>query len=564
MPAYAMKFLSILLTLIITLISSISGVVSGDKNQFTFSVDTSKTGATLSNPVSNVNIWSIEGNPFVNAAASKENNIFEFVEYVQFMQCSGGTETRDLFKDPLDRTVLDDYDFTVLIENCRGVVELGGKPMLKLGSVPLKYSEKAATDAGFGMNRYPPDDFDVYYNYIKAIAEALVKEFGKEEVLTWRFGVMTEYENADWFVGSDSEDKENLAKESAEAYCKLYDYTAQALVDVLGEDVFVGAHSMSVTEGIWDEAIFIEHCAKGKNYKTGKTGSPIKYLSASFYDSTPGEYTDGYTLPETINYIRSVAEKNGLTDLIYGIDEGRILCGVNSGADNDELLTRTCGYTYQASYDARLIAQMFNNDINYFSAWSYLSNGLLEGNPTVSYHVAKNAAKMAGAKLARTEKTEEGVILGGEIDSVSAFNEETNTLHIMAYNFKNDLDYEHDVNLTFNINAPQFNGKNVKITTYTIDDDCNYFDEWVEDRKTYNIGDDCFGWSPDDPQIDSTITLKDEKARDIYFNELYSKYTEYSKLVPTEEAVAVEDGKITLNTTLDPHAVVFYEISIIQ
>ena len=214
MPAYAMKFLSILLTLIIALISSISGVVSGDKNQFTFSVDTSKTGATLSNPVSNVNIWSIEGNPFVNAAASKENNIFEFVEYVQFMQCSGGTETRDLFKDPLDRTVLDDYDFTVLIENCRGVVELGGKPMLKLGSVPLKYSEKAATDAGFGMNRYPPDDFDVYYNYIKAIAEALVKEFGKEEVLTWRFGVMTEYENADWFVGSDSEDKENLAKET--------------------------------------------------------------------------------------------------------------------------------------------------------------------------------------------------------------------------------------------------------------------------------------------------------------------------------------------------------------
>jgi hypothetical protein len=204
---------------------------------------------------------------------------------------------------------------------------------------------------------------------------------------------------------------------------------------------------------------------------------------------------------------------------------------------------------------------MFNNDINYFSAWSYLSNGLLEGNPTVSYHVAKNAAKMAGAKLAHTEKTEEGVILGGEIDSVSAFNEETNTLHIMAYNFKNDLDYEHDVNLTFNINAPQFNGKNVKITTYTIDDDCNYFDEWVEDRKTYNIGDDCFGWSPDDPQIDNPTTLKNQEARDIYFNKLYSKYTQCSKLVPTEEAVTVEDGKITLNTTLDPHAVVFYEIS---
>jgi hypothetical protein len=31
--------------------------------------------------------------------------------------------------------------------------------------------------------------------------------------------------------------------------------------------------------------------------------------------------------------------------------------------------------------------------------------------------------------------------------------------------------------------------------------------------------------------------------------------------VPTEETVTVKDGRITLNTTLDPHAVVFYEIA---
>lgn len=555
------KTLCIALPLIIVGLSVFGVIASGVFNKYTFTVDTTKTYNTLYNVVNNVNVWSIEGNPFVSITPNKENNIFDFVEYVQFMQCTGGTETRDLFKNPLDKSVLDDYDFTVLIENCRGIVEAGGKPMLKLGSVPLKYSEKASTDAGFGMNRYPPDDYDVYYNYIKAITEALVKEFGKEEVLSWRFGVMTEYENADWFVGSDSEDEEILAKESAESYCKLYDYTAQALVDVLGEDVFVGAHSMSVTEGIWDEAIFIEHCAKGKNYKTGKTGSPLKYLSASFYDSTPGDYTDGYTLPETIEYIRGVAEKNGLTDLIYGIDEGRILCGINSGKDSDELLTRTCGYTYQAAYDARLITQMFNNDIAYFSAWSYLSGGFFSGNPTVSYHVAKNAAKMANATRTHTEKTKSGLILGGEVDAVSAFNDETETLYVMAYNFKNDLQYKTNAELAFEINAPQFNNKKLKITSYTIDDDCNYFDEWVEDREKYGIGDDCFAWSPDDPEIDATTTLMDEKARDIYFNELYEKYTECSKLTPTETTVTVKDGKISLNTTLDPHAVIFYEIT---
>lgn len=531
-------------------------LASGIFNKYTFSIDASKTGNTLHNVVNNVNIWSIEGNPFKDAKIPEENNIFEFVEYVQFMQCTGGTEARDLFKDPNNKNVLDDYDFTLLIDNCRDVLNLGAKPMLKLGSVPLKFTKDATTDRGFDMNPYPPDDYNVYYNYIHAMATALVKEFGKEEVLKWRFGVMTEYENADWFLTQDED-----PKASCEAYCKLYDYSVAALQDVIGENVFVGAHSMTVTEGLWDEAEFIKHCGEGTNYKTGKKGTRVCYLATSFYDYAPGEYTEGKTLPECVEYLRETAESVGLKNLIYGVDEGRLLVGNNSGKNNDELLTRTCGYTYQAAYDARLISQMFNNDIAYFSAWSYLSGGFFSGNPTVSYHVAQNAAKFAGAKLVTTEKTKSGAILGSDVDAVSAFNEKTNTLHVMSYNFKNTIDYKTSTEMTFEINAPQFSGKNVKVKAYVINDDCNYFDEWIEDRKTYNITDDCFEWSPDDPQIDSTITLSDEKAREIYFNELYTKYTECSKLVPTETQTVATDGKITLDIKLEPHSVVFYEIT---
>ena len=43
-------------------------------------------------------------------------------------------------------------------------------------------------------------------------------------------------------------------------------------------------------------------------------------------------------------------------------------------------------------------------------------------------------------------------------------------------------------------------------------------------------------------------------------NELYSKYTECSKLEPTSETVTVENGEINLSITLDPNAVVFYEV----
>ena len=550
--------ISIVLVCAIAVGSFFAISASGIFNKYVFTVDASQQGAVLHNVVNNVNTWSIEGNPFTNAQRNQENDILEFVEYIQFMQCTGGTEARDLFKDPNNKNVLDDYDFTLLIDNCRGVLNLGAKPMLKLGNVPSKFSEKATTEHGFGMNPYPPDDYDVYYNYIYAMGEALVKEFGKDEVLTWRFGVMTEYENEAWFfVGEEEADPEK----SAEAYCKLYDYSVAALQDSIGENVFVGAHSMTVTEGLWDEAIFIKHCGEGTNYKTGKKGTRLCYLATSFYDSTPGEYTDGKTLSECVEYLRETAESVGLNDLIYGVDEGRILEGNFSGKDSSELLTRTCGYTYQAAYDARLITQMFNNDIAYFSAWSYLSNGFFGGNPTVSYHVAKNAAKFGGNKLLSTEKIKSGLILGSDVDAVSAFDEDENTLRIMAYNFKNDVEYDKSTEMTFEINAPQFKGKKVNVTAYVINDDCNYFDEWVEDRKTYNITDDCFAWSPDDPSIDSPITLADENAREIYFNELYSKYTECSKLEPTETQVEIIDGKITLNITLDPHAVVFYEIT---
>ncbi len=551
-----MKSLIAIFTAIITFFSGVWDAGIELVNNYKFTVDTTEVGETVVNPVSNVNIWSIDGNPFVGAKVNEEYNIFEFVDYVQFMQCTGGNADRDLFKDPYDKTVLDDYDFTKLIENCRGVLGLGAKPMLKLGSVPLKYSAKASADEYFGTNIYPPDDYDVYYNYIAAIAQALVDEFGREEVLTWRFGVMTEYENSDWFM-ANSEKPEDAAVE----YCKLYDYTVQALIDVIGEDVFVGAHAMAVTEGHWDERIFIEHCANGTNYKTGEKGSRICYLAASFYDYAPGEETAGMNFEKTMKHLEKAADNAGLENLIFGVDEGRLLVGNSSGKDDSQLLTRTVGYTYQGAYDARLYRTMFNNDINYFSAWSYLSNGFIDGHPTVSYHVAKNAAKFDSANLVKTRKTLRALLPGVEVDAVSAYNEQTNTVHIMAYNYKNDVDYQRCANLDFKVKVPQFDGQTVNVTAYVIDDNCNYFDEWQEDRVKYNITDDCFNWSPDDPQIENPTTLGDEWAREIYFNELKDKYEDCSRLEPVTTEAVVKNGKVKLDITLNPNAVVFYEIT---
>lgn len=542
---------------IVSVLTAAVTFVMGIGSSYTFTVDTSEKGENLVNPVSNVNIWDMNtDSQFTDPEINGEYNVFEFVDYVQLMQCTGGNASRDLFKDPLDKTVLDDYDFSRLIENCRGIIELGAKPHLKLGSVPLKYSAAASEDEYFGTNVYPPDDYDVYYNYIAAVAQALVDEFGAEEVLTWRFGVMTEYENADWFKSVSAD-----PQESAEAYFKLYDYTVQALIDVIGEDVFVGAHSMTVSEGLWDEALFIQHCANGTNYKTGGKSSRICFLATSFYDMRPGEYTQGRTLPECIAYLRETAEAAGLKNLIIGVDEGRIHSGNVSGKDGADLLSRTCGYTYQAAYDARLYKQLLDEGGDYLSSWYYLSGGLFKGNPTVSYHVASKIADFAGAARVAVKKVMSGLLFRTEADSLAAYDEATDTLRIMAYNFRNDVEYNRSINLKFKINAPQFDGKKVRITAYTVDDDCNYFDEWVEDRKIYGITDDCFAWSPEDPCIDSVNTLNDAAAREIYFSKLYDKYSECSRLEPVVTEGEVVDGKLTVKGKLAANGVVFYEIT---
>ncbi len=545
------KFISFFVS-VIMLFSSFFSVLGGTSIA-KFYIDTSDIGYSIPNIVGVNNVWDM-GTTFYNISKNEKYDVFKFVEYIQLMQCTGGTKDRDLFIDPLDTSTMTDYDFTRLIKNCRGIVNIGAKPWLKLGNVPLKFTQKTAF-GGMGMNLYPPDDYNVYYDYIKAIAQALVEEFGLDEVKTWRFGCMTEFENDDWFMAESGD-----PSESAIAYCKLYDYTTQALIDVIGDDVFVGAHGMVVTEGLWDEELFIKHVAQGTNYANGKTGSHIDYLSVSFYDTGPGKFTDGYTLPETIDSVRSSAEKYGLTNLIYGVDEGRLLVGNTSGATDNQLLSRTVGFTWQAAYDARLFKQAIDSGMNYFSSWQYLSGGLTEGYPTVSYHVLNNLSKFANSKRINVSSSKVNARVGVETDCLASWNEYTQTLHIMAYNFKNKTDYSNPAEMSFEINASGFNGKTVTVTKHVINDDCNYFDEWQEDRVKYGITDNCFSWSPDDPIIENNTTLSDEAARKIYFDTLRDKYEEYSQLIPITETYTVKDGKIELTETLGGSNVVFYEI----
>lgn len=525
--------------------------VNGFLNNASFTVDTAETGEVLGNKVSNMNSWSPAGIPaqpsFIGADPMK------FVEYIQLMQCTGGSEERDLFRNPLDRTVLDDYDFSKLITACRNVLSLGAKPYLKTGNVPLKLTADPQIGV-FGVNVNPPDDYGQYYTYIAAVASELVKEFGLEEVRVWRFGVLTEFENGDWFKA-----KSGSPEDTFDAYCKLYDCTVAALQSVLGTDIDVGAHAMAVSEGLWDEGKFIEHCASGVNRYTGQTGSRLCFLSASYYDNNPDDIHD-YTVADIIGALRSKAESVGLYGLSYGVDEGRILSS-RSGAVGGDLLLRIVGQTYQASYDARMLRLLAENGIDYFSSWGYTTAPMFGGYPSVAYHVAERYADvLSGKETAAVSATNRVYLPGAEVGLLAGIDSDARSVGVMSYNFKPARSYKNAVDLTVAVKLPGNCGDTVSVTMWLIDDDANFFDEWEADRKTHGIGDDCFAWSYDDPGVESVTTLSAQWARDFYFENLRDKYIECALLTPVTTTEAVTDGQVTLTLELPPHAAVFYEI----
>ncbi len=521
----------------------------GNATANTIVVDATQAGDTIPNIVSNVNVWDM-GSLYHNPKVNQEANIFEFVRYVQFMQCSGGNAARDLFQRPEDRSTLTDYKFDSLIKNCRGVLALGAKPHLKLGSVPLKLTTNPSIGT-FGTNVYPPDDYSQYYTYIRAIVEALVREFGLQEVRQWHFGCMTEYENYDWFKAKSGQEDE-----SCDAFCRLYDYTVQVLIDVLGEDICVGAHSMTVTEGGWDEARFIRHVASGTNYANGGKGTKISFLSASFYDFNPRQFTPGHDLPGTIRVLRDAANAAGLTHLKYGIDEGRILAGLRKGSQSQDLYNRTTGFTWQAAYDARLFKQGIDNGLDYFSSWNFLSGGNLDGYPIISYHVAQQLAKFAGMRRADT-RTDLRALNESEMDCLAST--DGTTVRTMVYNFRKDPDDHGKTDYTMEIKLP-FHARKAKVTRWLVSDDCNFFDEWLADCDSLGITSEDFAWSPDDPMLDAPFTLHNARSIEKY-KTMRHKYEKCARLTPVVEVIDVKKGVVTLKESLDVHNVLFLEIS---
>ena len=394
--------------------------------------DVRNATSAVPNFASHLTQWSYGG--WTQPLSAADRAAYPFLTTIELFTATGGcylgfpgcTSARDLLADPTNRSSA--FAFDPLLNALGNITASGLRPYIVTGNVPVAFSASPKI-GGFGFNSNPPSDLAHYSQYIGALADAAVARFGLAAVRGWKWGVFTEYNNPDWLQGD------------AESFFALYDFTACALERALGAGhVDIGAHACTQC-GSWDSMSLLDHVAgapnASKNYCTGAAGAPMSFLSLSFYETQVGGPGDLGWLARDVLPARRRAAALGLSLASFGVDEGRLLQGV----DALPLASRAVGATYQATWDALFASELIAGGFDYYSRWAFNSGGSAVGAnenvDPVSTNVARLFARLAGmARLPSTNASASaaaGAAPAAIVNGLVAFDAPAATLRAVVF-----------------------------------------------------------------------------------------------------------------------------------
>jgi len=171
------------------------------------------------------------------------------------------------------------YDWTIVDRIFDTWVENGMQPLVEIGFMPRALSTKpdpyrhhwapgAQYNDIFTGWAQPPTNYARWAELVFRWVRHSVERYGERTAATWSWEVWNE-PNIGYWQGTQEE------------YFKLYDYTADAVKRALPTARIGGP---TTTGPRWDQAAdwlraFLEHCAAGTNYATGKQGAPLDFIS---------------------------------------------------------------------------------------------------------------------------------------------------------------------------------------------------------------------------------------------------------------------------------------------
>ncbi|CAN5909510.1 beta-xylosidase [soil metagenome] len=194
------------------------------------------------------------------------------------------------------------YDWTINDRIFDAYLTSGIKPFVEIGFMPEALSthpqdyprnppinQMAKADAG---QSYPPKDYAKWGELCYQWAKHCVERYGRAEVEQWYWEVWNEPNYLYW-QGSNDE------------FFKLHDYAVDGVRRALPTARVGGPHTSSGPGGTF-LLEFLEHCARGKNYATGKIGTPLDFI-ATHAKGKP-KFVDGRILMSMAPQLQDLAD----------------------------------------------------------------------------------------------------------------------------------------------------------------------------------------------------------------------------------------------------------------
>ncbi len=147
------------------------------------------------------------------------------------------------------------------------LVEIGFMPQ-SLSTHPEPYRHNFPQGSIYTGWAYPPKDYQKWAEVVFQFVHHLRERYGDAEVKTWLWEVWNE-PDIDYWQGTP------------EGYFKLYDFSVDAVLRALPEARVGGPDSTGPGNPKAAEFLrsFLDHCARQKNYVSGKTGSRLDFIS---------------------------------------------------------------------------------------------------------------------------------------------------------------------------------------------------------------------------------------------------------------------------------------------
>ena len=250
-------------------------------------------------------------------------------------------------------TIIDRIFDTYVERNMKPLAQIGFMPQaLSQRPLPYQHSWKPGTPYQEIMTGWatPPSDYDKWAELIYQWVRHSVERYGQKEVESWY-----------WEVWNEPDGHYLIAPDTKLEYFKMYDYAADAVKRALPSARMGGPHTAGAGR-FMDE--FLEHCLRGKNFATGKTGSPLDFVA--FHAKGAPKVVNGVVrmgmnmhfkhLDQGFALVEKYPELKGIPVIVGESDpEGCAACGMQTNPENAYR-----NGTLYSSYTAASIAREFD------------------------------------------------------------------------------------------------------------------------------------------------------------------------------------------------------------